>query len=184
MKVVVTKISCFMERYLNAEEKWSSHKQTAADVKVEIPVFVWSLKSRILSSTSYQMGKIFWEAVSAAVEQPKHEAYTVARGDGEFDPRGWPKNSSKPPKNHINRLFYCFFKEKKIIISALSSVFCDSDTFCSKVVFLTITGAKRPCWPICLSYCTNILLQNVVIFYNATKFCGEKIFFHRFFGWL
>ena len=35
-----------------------------ADVKMEIPVLVRSLKSRILSSTSFQMGKTFWGVVS------------------------------------------------------------------------------------------------------------------------
>ena len=33
-------------------------KKTAADVKMEIPVLVWSLKSSILSSTSLQMDKM------------------------------------------------------------------------------------------------------------------------------
>ena len=41
----------------------------AADVKMEIPALVRSLKSSILSSTSFQMGKTFWGVVSAAVEQ-------------------------------------------------------------------------------------------------------------------
>ena len=34
-----------------------------ADVKMEIPVLVRSLKSSILSSTSFQMGKTFWGVV-------------------------------------------------------------------------------------------------------------------------
>ena len=57
-----------------------------ADVKMEIPVLVQSLKSSILSSTSFQMGKIFWGVVSAAVEQSRHKANMVAQGDGKFDP--------------------------------------------------------------------------------------------------
>ena len=36
----------------------SPHLWSAADVKMEIPVLV--LKSSILSSTSFQMGKTFW----------------------------------------------------------------------------------------------------------------------------
>ena len=41
----------------------------AADVKLEIPVLVQSLKASILSLTSFQMGKRFREMMSAAVEQ-------------------------------------------------------------------------------------------------------------------
>ena len=37
--------------------------------KMEIPILVRSLKSSILSSTSFQMDKTFWGVVSAAVEQ-------------------------------------------------------------------------------------------------------------------
>ena len=60
-------------------ESWS-----AADVKLEIPVLVRSLKSSILSSTSFQMGKTFWGVVSAAVEQSRRKANMVAQGDGIF----------------------------------------------------------------------------------------------------
>ena len=59
---------------------------SAADVKMEIPVLVRSLKSSILSSTSFQMGQIFWGVVSAAVEQSRREANVVAQGDGKFGP--------------------------------------------------------------------------------------------------
>ena len=55
---------------------------------MERPVFVQSLKSSILSSTSFQMGKTFWGVVSAAVEQSRRKANVVAQGDGEFGPRG------------------------------------------------------------------------------------------------
>ena len=65
---------------------------------MEIPVLVRSLKSSILSSTSFQMGKTFWEVVSAAVEQSRRKANIVAQGDGKFGPRGWPQNPSKPKK--------------------------------------------------------------------------------------
>ena len=57
---------------------------SAGDVKMEIPVPVRSLKSSILRSTSFQMGKTFWGAVSAVVEQSKRKANMVAQGDGKF----------------------------------------------------------------------------------------------------
>ena len=53
---------------------------------LEIPVLVRSLKSSILSSTSFQMGKTFWRVVSAALEQFRREANMVAQGDGKFGP--------------------------------------------------------------------------------------------------
>ena len=59
---------------------------SAADVKMEIPVLVLALKSSILSSTSFQMGKTFWGVVSAAVEQSRLKATMVARGDEKFGP--------------------------------------------------------------------------------------------------
>ena len=59
---------------------------SAADVKMEIPVLVPSLKSSILSSTSFQMGKTFWGVVSAAVEQSRRKANRVAQGDRRFGP--------------------------------------------------------------------------------------------------
>ena len=62
--------------------------ESAADVKMEIPVHVPSLKSSILSSTSFQMDNPFWQVVSAAVEQSRRKANMVARGDGKFGPRG------------------------------------------------------------------------------------------------
>ena len=49
---------------------WRSFK-AAADVKMEIPVLVWLLKSSILNSTSFQMGKTFSGVVIAAVEQSR-----------------------------------------------------------------------------------------------------------------
>ena len=52
-------------------------------------------KSSILSSTSLQMVKTFWGVVSAAVEQFRRKANMVARGDGEFGPRGRTRNPSK-----------------------------------------------------------------------------------------
>ena len=61
---------------------------SAADVKMEIPVLIRSLKSSILSSTSFQMGKTFWGVVSAAVEQFRRKANMVAQGDGKFGPSG------------------------------------------------------------------------------------------------
>ena len=53
---------------------------------MEMPVLVWSLKSSILSSTSFQMGKTFWGAGSAAVEQSRRKANVVAQGDVKFGP--------------------------------------------------------------------------------------------------
>ena len=61
-------------------------RRSAADVKMEIPVLVRSLKSSILSSTSFQMGKTFWEVENAAVEQSRRKANMVAQGDGKFGP--------------------------------------------------------------------------------------------------
>ena len=57
---------------------------SAADVKMEIPVCVQSLKSSILSSTSFQMGKPFWGVESAAVGQSRRKATMVAQGVGIF----------------------------------------------------------------------------------------------------
>ena len=55
---------------------------------MEIPVLVRSLKSNIVSSTSFQMGKAFWGVLSAAVEQSKRRANMVAQGNGKFGPIG------------------------------------------------------------------------------------------------
>ena len=62
--------------------------ESAADVQMEIPVLVRSLKSSILSSTSFQMGKTFWGVVGAAVEQFRRKANMIAQGDGKFGPLG------------------------------------------------------------------------------------------------
>ena len=64
---------------------------SAADVKMAIPVLVRSLKSSILSSTNFQMGKAFWGVGSAAVEQSRGKANMIAQGDGKFG-----QNPSKP----------------------------------------------------------------------------------------
>ena len=61
---------------------------SAADVKMEITALVRSLKSRIMSSTSFQMGKTFWGVASAAVEQSRRKVNMFAQGDGKFGPRG------------------------------------------------------------------------------------------------
>ena len=55
---------------------------------MEVPVLVRSLKSSILSSTSFKMGKTIWGVVSAAVEQSRRTANMVTQGDGKFGPRG------------------------------------------------------------------------------------------------
>ena len=62
--------------------------ESAADVKMEIPVIVQSVKSSTLSSTNLQMGKAFWGVLSAAVEQSKRRANMVAQGNGKFGPIG------------------------------------------------------------------------------------------------
>ena len=72
---------------------------TDADVKMETPVLVRSLKSSILSSTSFQMGKTFWGVVSAAVEQSRRKANMVSQGDGKFGPWGWPQDPFKKKRN-------------------------------------------------------------------------------------
>ena len=66
-------------------KRWET-PMSVADVKMEIPILVWSLKSSILSSTSFQTGKTFWGVVSAAVEQSRRKADMVARGDRKFGP--------------------------------------------------------------------------------------------------
>ena len=59
---------------------------SAADVKIEIPVLVQSLKSSIFSSTSFRMERTFWGERGAAVEQSRCKANMVAQGDGKFGP--------------------------------------------------------------------------------------------------
>ena len=68
--------------------KCNTYVNAAADVKMEIPVLVRSLKSSILSSTSFQMGKTFWGVGSASVEQSRRKFNMAAQGDGKFGPRG------------------------------------------------------------------------------------------------
>ena len=58
-------------------------EMSAADVKMEIPVLVRSLKSSILSSTSLRMDKTFWRVVSA-VEQPRRKASVVASKETKY----------------------------------------------------------------------------------------------------
>ena len=58
----------------------------SADVKMKIPVLVRSLKSSILSSTSFQMGKTFWLVGSASVEPSRRKANMDAQGDAKFGP--------------------------------------------------------------------------------------------------
>ena len=60
--------------------------ESTAVVKTEMPVLIRSLKSSILSSTSFQMDKTFWGVVSAAVEQSRCKANMVDQGDGQFGP--------------------------------------------------------------------------------------------------
>ena len=95
-------------------EQYNTFKLSAADVKMEIPVLVRSLKSSIFCSTSLQMGKTFWGVVSAAVEQSRRKANMVAQGDGKFGPWGWPQDPSKPKKTTFNWVLpssLCLFQE-------------------------------------------------------------------------
>ena len=63
---------------------------------MEIPVIVRSLKTSILSSTSFQMGKTFWGVASAAVVQSRREWLLRETGNSahEADPR-IPPNHKK-----------------------------------------------------------------------------------------
>ena len=66
---------------------------------LKMPVLVRPLKSSILSSTSFKLGKTFWRVVSAAVELSSLKTNRVAKGDGKFGRRGWPLNPSNTQKN-------------------------------------------------------------------------------------
>ena len=55
-------------------------RSAATYVKVEIPVLLKSQKSRVLSSTSFQMDKTFRVEASAAVEQLRRKANMVVKG--------------------------------------------------------------------------------------------------------
>ena len=61
---------------------------SAADVKMEMPVLMRSLKSNIISSTSFKMNNTFRGVGSAAVEQSRRKANMVVQGGGKFGPRG------------------------------------------------------------------------------------------------
>ena len=62
---------------------------------MEIPVLIKSLKSSTLSSTSSELDISSCGVGSSVVEQLKHKAYMVVRGDVKFGPWGWPQNPSK-----------------------------------------------------------------------------------------
>ena len=76
------------------EQKNQGSHWSPADVKMEIPVIILSLKSSIMRSTSFQMDKTFWGVGSAAVEQSRSKAIMAAQGDGKFGPEADP---SIPP---------------------------------------------------------------------------------------
>ena len=63
-----------------------------------MPVLVWSVKSSILSSASFQINSTFRGVASAAVEQSRRKANMFAHGDEKFGPRGWPQSPPKPKK--------------------------------------------------------------------------------------
>ena len=114
-----------------------SHK-SAADVKMEIPVLVRSLKTSILSATSLQMDKTFWGVTSAAGEQSRCKANMVARGDGKFSPWGWLQN---PPNQKKKCICTNFIKTpKKLIVvkkkeKKLKRLHCKKIVFTDTIVF-------------------------------------------------
>ena len=57
---------------------------SAADVKMEIPVLVQSLRSCILISTSFKMDDTFCKVVSASIEQSRRTVNMVSQGNGKF----------------------------------------------------------------------------------------------------
>ena len=50
-----------------AEQLLKQSQRAPAYVKMEIPVLLWSLKSSVLSLTSFQIDQTFWRVASAAV---------------------------------------------------------------------------------------------------------------------
>ena len=76
---------------------------SAADIKMEIPVLVRSLKSSILSSTSLQMDKTFWGVVRAAVEQSR--LMEMGNDSLEADPKSLQikKNMRTQMKNGLDK---------------------------------------------------------------------------------
>ena len=97
-------------------------------------VLMRSLKSSILSSTSFQMGKTFWWVVSAAVEQSRGKANMVAQGDGKFGHWGWhpriPPNQKKKKVKLVSQEKE--FRLEQFPLRALKSVspgiLCGSET--------------------------------------------------------
>ena len=63
---------------------------SSAKVKMEIPILARSLKSSILSSTSFYLDNIFWRVESAAVGQSRRKANMVAQGDGNLVLESYP----------------------------------------------------------------------------------------------
>ena len=63
----------------NQSRMISSHEnaRSAAEVKIELPVLVRTLKSSILSSTSFQMDETLRGVVSAVVEQSRRNVNIV-----------------------------------------------------------------------------------------------------------
>ena len=87
----------------------SEYDKSAADVKIEIPVLVRSLKSSILSSTSFQIGKTSWGVASAAIEQSRRKSNLVAQGDGKFGPqRLTPESLQTKKKVFLPRQFFIY----------------------------------------------------------------------------
>ena len=108
-------------RVKKSTPKNSQKELLVADVKMEIPVLIRSLKSSILSWTSLPRDNTFWGVVSAAVEQSRRKANIVAWGDGKFGSWDWPQNPSKLKKIarrnnawlQTKRKYLTFFSQKK-----------------------------------------------------------------------
>ena len=71
---------------------------------MKIPAFVQTLKSSILSSTSFQLGKTLWVVVRAVVGQSRRKASMVSQGDGKFGPKTDHKNISKRRKHNATKI--------------------------------------------------------------------------------
>ena len=82
---------------------------SAADVKIEITVLVPSLRSIILSSTSFKMDETFWKVVSAA---DKEAIKMKIKG---------PVNSRNVDFYFYGNLFFLFKNILIILVSSLPS---------------------------------------------------------------
>ena len=114
---------------------------------MEMPVLVWSLKSSILSLTSFLLDETFCGVMSTAMEQSRCKDNMVAKGGGIFGPWGWPQNSSNLkkkimiplksstpiPSNFDKNNSSYFLTTISFLPSFFSGCSCHSDSFCGKV---------------------------------------------------